>query len=216
MLCVHSPAGCSMVYGREFSYELTACLLEHRSRGLGSLSMWSNSAMLRVCEWLLWTIKYPPSCSRQENIYRCLPRPIHTNKWAKWSRTAPEYNSDSLFIPSTSRNVELFLPCGKKNKTILGQILPKGCLARGVFLSVFDAPGDLRPISMFCKLPNVVFSQNSVHLATLTLTPSFSRSPCWFSDCMFSLPQQGPEKLLLKSDLKLQGVLRLCFPEILT
>lgn len=99
---------------------------------------------------------------------------------------------------------------------LTGRILPKGCLGSGVFLSVFDAPGDLRPSSMFCELPNVFFSQNSVHLATLTLTPSFIRSPSWFSDCMFSLPQQGLEKLLLKTDLKLQGVLRLCFPEILT
>lgn len=97
-----------------------------------------------------------------------------------------------------------------------GQILPQGCLASGMFLSILDAPADLSSISMFYKLPNVFFLQKSVPLATLTLTPSFIHSPCWCSACMYSLPQKGLEKLLLKTDLKLQGVPSLCFPDFFT
>lgn len=187
MLCVHGAAGGPTVDGWAFSYGLTACPLEHRSKGLGSSSTIQQSK-LRVSEWLLWTSK----CSGQENICRCLPCPIHTSKWAKQSRTAPECNSDSLLIPQHLKKCWHFsCPVGRKMNLcfgrLTGQILPKGCLASGLFLPVFDAPADLSPINMFYKLLNVFFLQKSVHLATLTLTPSFIHSPCWFSDSMYPL-----------------------------
>lgn len=51
---------------------------------------------------------------------------------------------------------------------LIGQILPKGCLASGMFLSIFGAPAGLSTGSMFYKLLNVFFLQKSVHLAILT------------------------------------------------
>lgn len=124
------------------------------------------------------------------------------------------------FCPRTSRNVELFFTPGegKKEEPVLGQTFRAdyalGCLACGMLLSVFVAPADFSPISMFYGLPNVFSLQKSVHLATLALTPLFT--PCCFSEGMCSLPQKCLEKLLSKTGLKLQGVPCLCFSDLFT
>lgn len=73
-----------------------------------------------------WTSNYPPSCSRQENICRCLPCPTHKNKWAKQSRAAPKCNSDTLFISQNIKKCWIVLDFWgqkKKNKKepMLGQ-----------------------------------------------------------------------------------------------
>lgn len=91
--------------------------------------------------------------------------------------------------PRTSRNVELFLTPGKKIKKNLclgrltGQITPMGCLACGMLLSIFVAPDDFSPISMFYGLLNVFSLQKSVHFVTLALTPLFTHCAAFLSAC---------------------------------
>lgn len=141
--------------------------------------MWSNSSC--------WTSNHPPSYSWQENICWCLPCPTHKNKRAKQSRTAPKGNSDSFFMSQNLKKCWIVLDPGKKIKKNLclgrltGQITPMGWLAFGMLLSIFVAPADFSPISMFYGLLNVFSLQKSVHFVTLALTPLFTHCAAFLS-----------------------------------
>lgn len=154
--------------------------------------------------WSCWASNHPPSCSRQENICKCLPYPTHKNKWTKQSRTAPKCNCDRLFMSQNLKKCWIVLYSWerkKKEEPVLGQIYradyAHGCLACGMLLSIFVAPADFSPISMFYGLPNVFPLQKSVLLATLALTPLLT--PCCFSECMYSLCRRVPWEIAFKN-----------------
>lgn len=189
---------------------LTAWLLEHRSKG--SSFVWSNSSC--------WSSNYPPPCSGQKNICRCLPCPKHKNKWAKQSRTVPKCNSDSLFMFQNLKKCWIVLDSwkNKKEEPVFEQTY-RADYAHGV-------PGLWNVISIcytcwFQPYQYVLWVTECIFTAEVCTFgypsfDSFVHSLGCFSERMYSLPQKHLEKLLSKTDLVLQGVPCLCFSDLFT
>lgn len=199
-----------MVYGQAFANMLTAWLLEQRSKG--SSFVWNNPSC--------WTSNHPPSCSWQENICWCLPCPAHKNKWANQSSTTPKGNSDSFFMSQNLKKCWIVLDPWKKNKEpVLGQTY-RADYAHGV-------PGLWNVVIYICctcwfqPYQYVLWVTECVFIAEVCTFgypsfDSFVHSLCCFSECMYTLPQKCLEKLLSKTDLKLQEVPCLCFSDLFT
>lgn len=118
MFCVHSAAGGSIVYRQASSHGLTAWA---REQGLGQFLLVKQFSKVEgLCD----------CCELAHIPLSVLGRRIFVGAYTVLYTWKNEENKAGLLlnvIPTaclhlnTSRNIELFLPCGKKNELMLGQ-----------------------------------------------------------------------------------------------